>query len=439
HNNIFQALFSPNGSQIINFQNKIARLWDISAASTLPSPPTTTTKTRETLPVIPQNQAQIAIFSDHKDIRKAVFSPDGRHILTTSIDRIPRLWDTKGNLLTQLQIPKEQLNKPEISPDGRHILAIGGQSVYLLDIKGNLIQKFVGDNNYSIISAVFSPDGSKVLTASTDDTARLWDIKGNLLRVFSGHQKFLRSAVFSPNGNQILTTSFDKTIRLWDINGNLLTVFQDNSDQIQFSPDGSHILTYMYYARRNARLWNTKGNLVTDFQEKQDADIPQTRIYSAVFSPNGRQILIARENGSVRLWDTQGKLLADLRGHDYRVNSAVFSSNGSQILTAGADKTARLWDNKGNLLAIFRGHEQEVNSAVFSPNGNQILTASSDKTARLWDISTGIKVSAAEVAFITGNQLASQGTVESRKLALLQLEEAAKLYHVDKNYRQAAS
>ncbi|MFM6137995.1 MAG: WD40 repeat domain-containing protein, partial [Sphaerospermopsis kisseleviana] len=239
--------------------------------------------------------------------------------------------------------------------------------------------------------------------------------------------------------NQILTTSFDKTIRLWDINGNLLTVFQDNSDQIQFSPDGSHILTYMYYARRNARLWNTKGNLVTDFQEKQDADIPQTRIYSAVFSPNGRQILIARENGSVRLWDTQGKLLADLRGHDYRVNSAVFSSNGSQILTAGADKTARLWDNKGNLLAIFRGHEQEVNSAVFSPNGNQILTASSDKTARLWDISTGIKVSAAEVAFITGNQLASQGTVESRKLALLQLEEAAKLYHVDKNYRQAAS
>ncbi|MEQ9022124.1 MAG: hypothetical protein RLN82_05105, partial [Pseudomonadales bacterium] len=87
------------------------------------------------------------------------------------------------------------------------------------------------------------------------------------------------------------------------------------------------------------------------------------------------------------------------RGHDDSVTSAVFSPDGSQILTASADNTARLWDVKNHLLTMFqhkkefpdeefqvRGDHNEVTSAVFSPDSSQILTASTDQTARLWDI-----------------------------------------------------
>ncbi|MBD0395054.1 MAG: tetratricopeptide repeat protein, partial [Microcoleus sp. C1-bin4] len=73
----------------------------------------------------------------------------------------------------------------------------------------------------------------------------------------------------------------------------------------------------------------------------------------------------------------------------------------------------------------------------FSPDGRQILTASRDRTARLWDLSLGIKVSAAEVAFIKGTQLFSQSTVESKQLAIQKLEEAVALYRADRNYPQA--
>ena len=66
-------------------------------------------------------------------------------------------------------------------------------------------------------SAVFSPDGSRVVTASRDKTARLWDAKtGAALATLSGHTDVVNSAVFSSDGSRVVTGSHDSTARLWD-------------------------------------------------------------------------------------------------------------------------------------------------------------------------------------------------------------------------------
>ena len=66
-------------------------------------------------------------------------------------------------------------------------------------------------------SAVFSPDGRRVLTASRDKTAQLWEAEsGKLLVTFQGHTDAVESAVFSPDGRRVLTASRDKTARLWE-------------------------------------------------------------------------------------------------------------------------------------------------------------------------------------------------------------------------------
>ena len=68
-----------------------------------------------------------------------------------------------------------------------------------------------------IFTAVFTPDGKRVLTSSVDQTARLWDAAtGKELRVFRGHAAPVSSARFSPNGRFVLTASEDGTTRLWD-------------------------------------------------------------------------------------------------------------------------------------------------------------------------------------------------------------------------------
>jgi WD40 repeat protein len=86
------------------------------------------------------------------------------------------------------------------------------------------------------------------------------------------------------------------------------------------------------------------------------------------------------------LWDLQGNLLQEFKGHQDSVISVSFSPDGKNIATGSWDKTARLWDLQGNLLQEFKGHQDSVTSVSFSPDGKTIATGSSDKTARLWTV-----------------------------------------------------
>ena len=69
-----------------------------------------------------------------------------------------------------------------------------------------------------VVSAAFSPDGKRIVTASWDKTARLWDAESGkqIGEPLTGHTDAVMSAAFSPDGKRIVTASWDKTARLWD-------------------------------------------------------------------------------------------------------------------------------------------------------------------------------------------------------------------------------
>jgi TIR domain/WD domain, G-beta repeat len=246
-----------------------------------------------------------------------------------------------------------------------------------------------------INAAVYAPDGSRILTASDDSTARLWDSDGKLLAVLKGHTGRVNTAVFAPDGRRILTASDDSTARLWDRDGKALVTLQGHSSPVTtavFAPDDGRILTGS--SDGTARLWDRNGKPLVTLDLSNY--MPALPISSAVFAPDGGRLLIASWSG-VRLWDRNGKPLGPVGrwytqttptpvvGHTEGLTSAVFAPDGNRIVTSSLDKTARLWDRDGKPLAMLQGHTDRVESVQFSPNGDRILTASWDGTARLWD------------------------------------------------------
>ncbi len=113
----------------------------------------------------------------------------------------------------------------------------------------------------------FSPDGQTLATASRDNTARLWDLAGNLLATLNGHSDSLWSVTFSPDGQTLATGSRDSTARLWDLEGNPLVTFKGHSHSVgsvTFSPDGQTLATGSRDG--TARLWDLEGNPLVTFK-----------------------------------------------------------------------------------------------------------------------------------------------------------------------------
>jgi TIR domain/WD domain, G-beta repeat len=107
-------------------------------------------------------------------------------------------------------------------------------------------QNFAGHAG-AITAVAFSPDGKRVLTGSSDKTARLWDAgTGAAVATLEGHTDSVRAVAFSPDGKRVLTGSSDKTARLWDAaTGAAVATLEGHTDSVRavaFSPDGKRVL-----------------------------------------------------------------------------------------------------------------------------------------------------------------------------------------------------
>ena len=281
-------------------------------------------------------------------------------------------------------VHQDAVESVAFSPDGVRILTASRDKTAKLwnAASGKLIASFY--HHGSVVHASFSPDGARILTASADNTAKLWDAASGKLIASFAHQDEVNHATFSPDGTRILTASADNSAKLWDAaSGKLIATFahEDEVNDAVFSPDGARILTAS--KDKTAKLWDgASGKLLASFAH-------QAIVYNAAFSPDGTRILTASADKTAKLWDaSSGKLIGSF-DHQGSVKNAAFSPDGTRILTASADHSAKLWDAaSGKLIASF-DHQDEVNHATFSPDGTRILTASSDKTAKLWDAASG--------------------------------------------------
>jgi TRAP-type C4-dicarboxylate transport system substrate-binding protein len=247
--------------------------------------------------------------------------------------------------------------------------------------------EFKGHTGF-IFDVDVSPDGNYLATASTDQTARLWDLAtGETIRIFSGHTGEVGGVAFSPDGNYLATGSADRTIRLWDVaSGQTVQVFSGHTAEagyLEFSPDGRYIVAAT--GEPNVPIWEVATGQIAHLLTGHTSYI--TRV---AYSPDGKYVLTGSGDDTARLWDAAtGEELRVFSGHTGDVSSVAFSPDSKQIAT-GDEHTVRLWDAEtGEIEREFSGHQAWISGIEFAPDGEFLITCSGDRTSRLWNVATG--------------------------------------------------
>lgn len=373
---IVDVKWSSEGSQLFTFgEDGNPRMWDVSAAS----------QVRTFGPV---GSATLIGSVSPDDARVAASTP-------TSVV----VWDVKSGaeqLEVELGVPGIVLpvgvafdpvtgDRLAVALDGP--VEFGGGVTILDSHTGERMVDITPEDG--VCELRWSPDGTRIATASGDTTGAVWDATtGEQLTTFAKHHSFLCTVDFSPDGTEVVTGGDDGTARVWNADTGeervLLAGPRERVAFVAFSPDGQRVVTSS--RDDHIRIWD-----VTREGQRESVTVADPTVaLRASYNPDGSEFLTSSFDGNAYLWDAAtGRLVRTFQGHTSWIYAASFSPDGDRVATAGRDSTARVWDAAtGRELARFKA-PAFATAVAFDPSGDLVIVGTIAGTADVWNPTTG--------------------------------------------------
>ncbi len=222
-------------------------------------------------------------------------------------------------------------------------------------------------------------DGETLVTGSWDQTLKLWQRNGKLLKTLSDHKNRVYKVKFSHNNQLIASASIDRTIKLWTIDGQLLRTLVTHKPvyDVSFSPDDQ---TLIAATGNNIQVWTVEGKLLKQLRGHK------AEVYDVEFSHNGQFFLSSGKDHSIKLWTKNGQLLKTIQDHNNTVWEVEWSEDDSYFLSASEDGTIKKWNLDGTLIQSILAHTSAVMDVEFVPQRKVFFSVGEDQTIKIWSI-----------------------------------------------------
>ena len=378
---IYALAFSPSGTTLAaGSADKTVRLWTMGAGGTAPA--------RGARPVV------LPVASGA--VQTVAFNPAGTELAAGTDGDTVAMWSLPGKkgqpaALPTLTGPADFVYSVAFSPDG-HTLAAGSRdrNVWLWNVSNPAKPKPAGQlkGATSWVNAVaFSPDGTLLADDSSDGSAQVWDV-ATASPVATMPDPGPVTTLAWDSGQHLITGAADGSVRVWALPPAVLTA-DGLVNGVAFNPAHPDELAV---ASGDLQLWSASAHRALG----PAVTVPGSSPGGAAFSPSGAELASGWLNGTLQLYQvtaagnlvSQGKpTQASATGY---VENVAYSPGGRLVATADDDGTVKLWDvtdpARPRLVATLTGFTSYVFSVAFNRTGTMLAAASGDKTVRLWNI-----------------------------------------------------
>lgn len=334
----------------------------------------------------------IAIAENHLHEGRVV---PARDVLLERSPASYRQWEW-GHLLSRVHPEllmlqnEDQMFNAVYTPDGRHIVTGDVNSIALWDAQTGRLEWKTRAATHLFWTLAVSKDGTKILAGSFDRTAVLMDRwNGEVLHRLEGHTGILRSAALSPDGRIAATGSVDRTARLYDTEtGELIRVIRAVPGDVyylDFSPDGTRLV--MAHLEGEIAVCDVEtGEVIFKIGSADN------NAYSAIYTPDGTRIVACHNDKTVRSYDAvTGEEISRITIESDRYpHHTKVSPDGKLIATADSAGIAYLFDFATGTLRGSAQLDDPMWRVNFSPDGTRLLTTSR-RSVRVLDVATACR------------------------------------------------